>query len=95
VDLIRVDLAFCQIANKNRKPPPPLRWQYCDFRPWRGDPRIRWKNQKVKIQDADMKTVKGLSGMFAAKRGHQQEMAILLCTPSPLTSLKLLQLRVR
>ena len=43
------------------------------------DPPIRWKNQNGKIQDSNVKTVKGLSGMFEAKRGHEQEMAALFC----------------
>jgi hypothetical protein len=50
------------------------------------DQPIRWKNLKVKVQDSDMKTVKGLTGMFEAKRGHEQEMAELLCLRLKITA---------
>jgi len=51
------------------------------------DPPIRSINQNVKIEDSNVKTVKGLSGMFAAKRGHNKK-RLHSCAPA----LKQLQL---
>jgi hypothetical protein len=34
---------------------------------------IRWKNQNVKMQDSNVKTVKSLGGMFEANRRYEKK----------------------